>query len=144
MRIKFKIATPEKVIHEDEIDQLSCPTTMGEVTILPNHIPLVATIVPGEIRVVDGNGTRTMVVTGGFLEVQPDSRVIVLADSAESDEEVDLKRAEEARERARKIMAEDSVDAEKYAVAQASLERSMARIRFARKKNKYRDVGKTR
>jgi len=140
-KVSLKIASPESVVHESEVESVTCPTAMGEVTVLPNHIPLVATIVPGEIRVTEGNETRYMAVAGGFLEVRPNSEVIVLADAVEHVEEIDLKRAEEAREKARKLMKEEVLDAEKFAQVQASLERSLSRIRIA-KKRKYKDVGK--
>jgi len=141
-KLKFKIVTPERLVHEDEVDSVSCPTALGEVTILPNHIPLVAAIVPGELRVVDGAETRSMAVLGGFLEVRSGDRVVILADSAEHASEIDLKRAEQARDRAKKTMAEESVDAEKYAAGQVALERSLARIRVANKRKKYKDVGR--
>jgi len=141
-KLKFKIVTPERLVHEDEVDSVSCPTALGEVTILPNHIPLVAAIVPGELRVVDGAETRSMAVLGGFLEVRSGDRVVILADSAEHESEIDLKRAEQARDRAKKTMAEESVDAEKYAAGQVALERSLARIRVANKRKKYKDVGR--
>lgn len=141
-KLKFKIATPEKVVHEADIDSLSCPTEMGELTILANHIPLVANIVPGELRIGDGQEVQYLVVTGGFLEVRPGNEIVILADAAEYDAEIDLQRAEKAKEQAKKTMSEENVEAEEYARAQAALERSLARIRVASRKKKYRDVGK--
>ena len=136
-KIRFKIATPERVVYESEVDSVSCPTEMGEVTILPNHIPLVANLRAGELR-VDG---KNIFVAGGFLEVRPGNEVVILADAAEHEEEIDLARAEEARERARKAMSEQTLSEEEYAATAAALEKSLARIQFA-KKRKYRDVGK--
>lgn len=140
-KLKFKIATPERVVFESEIDQITCPTQMGEVTVLPNHIPLVANLVPGELKVVENGKLRYLALAGGFLEVRPKNEVVILADAAEHEEEIDLTRAEEARERARKLMAEETQDAENFAEAQAMLERALARIKVARRK-KYKDVGK--
>lgn len=140
-KIKFKIATPEKVVLESEVDSVTCATQMGEVTILPNHIPLVANLMPGEMKVVENGKPNYLFVAGGFLEVRPNNEVVILADAAEYAEEIDLKRAEEARERAKKIMTEKIQDAEEFAEVQASLERSLARIRVAARK-KYKDVGR--
>lgn len=140
-KLKFKIATPDRVVYEAKIDQVTCPTQMGEVTILPNHIPLVANLMPGEMKVVENGMQRYLAVGGGFLEVRPKNEVVVLADAAEHEDEIDLKRAQQARERAKKLMAEKIQDAEEFAEAQASLERSLVRIRVATRK-KYKDVGR--
>ena len=51
MKIKFEIITPERTVYQDDIDQLTLPTKMGEITILPHHIPLVAALLPGELRI---------------------------------------------------------------------------------------------
>ncbi|KKW29496.1 MAG: ATP synthase F1 subunit epsilon [Candidatus Doudnabacteria bacterium RIFCSPHIGHO2_01_52_17] len=138
--LKFRIATPDRVILETEVERVTCATQLGEVTILPDHIPLVANLMPGEMTIVEKAGPRYLAVTGGFLEVRPGNEVVILADAAEHVEEIDIKRAEEARERARKRMTEEVKDAESFAEAQAALERSLARLRVG--KRKYRDVGR--
>lgn len=141
-KLHFKIATPERVIYEGDIDELVCPTQMGEVGILPNHIPLVANIVPGELQVITDGESKNIFVAGGFLEVQPDNRVVVLADAAENIAEIDEKRAEEARSRAKKAMTEKTLGEEEYATAAAALERSLTRLRVLRK-HRHKDVGRT-
>jgi len=138
-KIRFKIITPERVLLESEVAQVTCPTQMGEITVLPNHIPLVANLVPGEIIVRDNGEAKFMAASGGVLEVRPGNEVVVLADAAEVAEEIDLKRAEEARERARKFMAEQTLSEEEYAATSAALERSLVRIRVAQK-GKYRKL----
>ena len=141
-KLKLKIATPERVVYENEVDEVICPTEMGEVGILPGHIPLVANLKAGELRVVNDETAKNIFVAGGFLEVRPGNEVVILADAAEHEEEIDLQRAEEARERARQAMAEKTLSEEEYAATAAALEKSLARIQFA-KKRKYKDVGKT-
>ena len=141
-KLKLKIVTPERVLLETEVDSLSCPTQMGEVTILPGHIPLVASIIPGELKVVEAGETKHMAVAGGVIEVRLQNEIVVLADAAEAPEEIDVKRAEEARERARKIMNEQILSDEEYAATAAALEKSLARIRVARRR-KYQNVGRT-
>lgn len=140
-KINFKIATPERVVYEAQIDQLTCSTQMGELTILPNHIPLVANLAAGELRIVATGEEKFMFVAGGFLEVRGQSEVVLLADASEHMDEIDEQRAEKARERAQKQMQEKILDSERFVESQAALERSLARLRVARRK-KYKDVGK--
>lgn len=140
-KLQFKIATPESVVYEGDVDSLTCPTEMGEVTILPNHIPLVANLKPGEMKIVEGGQLRHLFVAGGFLEVRAGNEVVILADAAEHEEEIDVKRAEEARKKARRLMAEKIQGEEEYAEVLGALERSLARLKVASKR-KYKDVGK--
>lgn len=139
-KLNFKIVTPERLVHEAEVDSVSVMTELGEVTILPGHIPLVANLVPGELRLKQGNTTRYLACAGGFLEVRPGNEVVILADEAEHAEEIDVAAAEQAREKARQLMSEKVRDASEFAAAQAALERALARLRVARRK-KYKDVG---
>ncbi len=140
--INFKIATPERVVFKDEVEQITLPTKMGEITVLPNHIPLISVLVPGEIIVKKQNVVKTMSVSGGFIEVQAE-KVVVLADTAEKAEEIDIKRAEEAKERAAKAMTEKKMDAVEFASLAAQIEKEMARIRVGRKYKRIDQVGRT-
>src|SRR5690349_6358830 len=95
--LDFELKTPERVAVRAKIRQVSIPTTEGEITVLPDHLPLVAPIRAGELRHVDENGVETiMAVSGGFVTVHPDNRLAILADTAERAEELDLKLTEEA------------------------------------------------
>ncbi|MBT4121208.1 MAG: F0F1 ATP synthase subunit epsilon [Candidatus Magasanikbacteria bacterium] len=136
--LQFKIATPEKVVYEDEIKQASIPTTSGEVTILPNHIPLVSVLQAGEIKITDKDGEHVLAVAGGFLEVRDNNEIVILADNAERAEEIDLERAEEARKRAEKELekakTEENID---FAKLQAVIDREMNRIKVGKK---YKNV----
>ena len=131
--LHFRLVTPERVMLEQELTSLSCPTKLGEITILPHHTPLVAELVPGELTARTAKGKPYMHVAGGFIEVFPDSTVVALADAAEHHYEIDLALAEQARERAKTALAEAHVSDTAYAQAAASLERSLARIKIARK-----------
>ncbi len=93
--------------------------------ILPRHAPLMAVIVPGELVVKkDGQEDRYYAVGGGFMEVRPD-KVILLARSGESAEEIDLVRAQEARQRAEELLAAGEMDsAERRRVMELALRRS--------------------
>jgi F-type H+-transporting ATPase subunit epsilon len=134
-KISFQITTPEREVYNDAVDQVTLPTLEGEITILPNHLPLVAVLVPGEARLIRDKEEVLMAVSGGFIEVQPGSRVVVLADTAEKAEELDIKKIEEAKKRAEEMLAEKrDLDEEAFAEAAAALERELARLKVARKK----------
>jgi F-type H+-transporting ATPase subunit epsilon len=130
---KLKIATPERVVKELDVDSVSLPTQLGEVTVLTNHIPLVANLVPGEIRYKVGSDQGFFAVSGGFIEIQKKNEVIVLADTAEFGHEIDVERAEEARVRAKKLMQESYKDEQTFTDAAAALEKNIVRLKVARK-----------
>src|SRR3989344_1789061 len=110
MKLPFEITTPERTVYKDEADAITIPTSTGEITILPNHAPLVSQLVPGELTVRHNGEEVNMAVSGGFIEVRPGNQVIVLADTAERAEEIDIAKAEEARERARKLIGKELKD----------------------------------
>ncbi len=140
--MKLLLVTPERVVYEAEVDQVTAMTEAGEITVLPGHIPLVATLKSGELRTkVDGK-EELLVASTGFLEVRPGNEVVILADTAERAEELDVKLIEEARERAARTLEEarhqEDVD---FGALTAGLEREIARHRVALKRKKYKDVG---
>lgn len=132
--LRFKIITPERVVYEKEIEQVSVPTTTGEITILPSHIPLISLLAPGELTIKDTEGTHVMAVMGGAVEVRSGNEVVILADHAERAEEIDVAKAEEARKRAEEKMSElknmQDVD---FAKLQAVMERELNRVRVGKK-----------
>lgn len=139
--IKFEIVTPERVVLKEEVTQITVPTRNGEITVLPNHIPLVASLQPGVIEVKTKTGeTEIMSVSGGFIEVLKD-KVVILADTAERGHEIDEKRAEEAKERAEKLKKEavhkDDVD---FAGMTALIEKEFARTRAAKRWKKISNI----
>lgn len=131
--IKFKIVTPERTVYEAEIDQITLPTVDGEITILPHHIPLIAALKSGEMILKQKNELHPLAVSGGLVEVREGSEVVVLADTAERVAEIDIKRAEEAKERAKKLMTEKQLDAEQYTYLAAKMEKELARLKVVRK-----------
>lgn len=133
--IKFKIVTPERIVVEEEVYQVTLPVVGGEVTILPHHIPYIGTLQPGEIVVrKDAGGEEMSVATsGGFVEFHDDT-LSILADTAERAEEIDLERAEEARKRAAELKKERvTMDDEEYARTAALLEKELVRVKVARR-----------
>ncbi|PJA45864.1 ATP synthase F1 subunit epsilon [Candidatus Uhrbacteria bacterium CG_4_9_14_3_um_filter_50_9] len=141
-KLTLNIVTPEKIVYEDVVDSVSVMTEMGEVTVLPNHVPLVANLRAGELRLKKDGEEHYLVASTGFLQVRPGNQVVILADSAERADELELAQIEEARERARKMLEEKRHgDDVAFADAAAMMERELARYRVASKRKKYRDVG---
>jgi len=139
--IEFKIVTPERVVYQETVDQVSLPTKEGEITILPHHVALVTVLKAGEVIVKKGVAQTSLAIFGGFVQVK-NNEVVVLTENAERAEEIDEARAEAARARAQQLMAEaksrDDVD---YSRLVSKLERELTRLKVARKR-KYRDVGR--
>ncbi|HBR80716.1 MAG: ATP synthase epsilon chain [Candidatus Uhrbacteria bacterium GW2011_GWE2_45_35] len=136
-QLTIKIVTPERIVFEGEAESLSVMTETGEITLLPDHIPLVTSLRPGEMRLKQNGEENLMVVSTGFLEVRPGNQIVVLADTAERVEELELEKIEAAREEARKILSEKrAISDVSAAAATAALEREMARYRVAIKKRK--------
>jgi F-type H+-transporting ATPase subunit epsilon len=132
--IKFEIVTPERVVLKQEILQITVPTASGEITVLPDHVPLVSILKSGviEIKRAD-NIVEIMAVSGGFLEVMKD-KVVILADTAERAEELDEARIKEAREKAEKLREEaKNVDDVQFTNIAAKIEKELARERALNK-----------
>ncbi len=132
--LKFKIVTPEKTIYENEIFQVTIPTMDGEITVLPNHIPLISILKAGELKLKDKDGEHQMAVSGGFLEVRGKNEIIILADHAERAGEIDIDKAEEAKRRAEEQMSKlkDAQDVD-YARLQAVIDRELNKLKVAKK-----------
>jgi len=132
-KIKFKIITPEKIVFDQEVDQVTLPVTNGQVTILPNHQSYIASIKAGEIMFRNKKEEVYVAVSGGFIEFD-NNNLKVLADRAERAEEIDEKRAEEARVRAEELKKQKiNVSEEEYARIAVLVEKEINRVRVARK-----------
>ena len=138
MKFKLDIVTPERQIWSDDVDFVTIPTVQGEITILANHVPIVSIIEPGELKIRKGTDTVFMAVAGGFFQVTG-KKVTILADAAERAEEIDIARAERAREQAKKILEEKKQEKVPNAEVIAALQRSLARLKVASRRRKRRD-----
>jgi len=144
-KLKLKIVTPERLILEEMVDQVSLPTTEGEITILPDHIPLIAGMASGDVVAFSNGEHVPMAVVGGFVEVKKgidsNTEVAVLADFAEHVSELSDIEIEKAKARAGELKKQmenkQVVDFEHFA---AELERSLTRVKIADKwrTRKYR------
>lgn len=128
----FELVTPEKVVLKAQADQITLPTTEGEITILPHHIPLVTLVASGELRLKRGSEETPLAVHGGVLEVHG-STIRLLAEAAERVEELDEAAIERARQRAEDLKKQAVGNQQLYAEATAMLERNLARLKIARK-----------
>ena len=136
-KLSVEIVTGERVVYsEKDVDMVVAPGIDGTLGILPRHAPLITVLSSGELRVKKGGNEESLVVFGGFMEVTPE-KVIILADSAERAEEIDVSRAEEARHRAENSSAnrESTVDLEQATVA---LRRANLRLKVGQRRGSRR------
>jgi F-type H+-transporting ATPase subunit epsilon len=141
-KLEVEIVTGERVVFtESDVDMVIAPGSDGTLGILPQHAPLITTLAEGELRIKKGNTEESLVVFGGFMEVTP-YKVIVLADTAERAEEIDVSRAEAARRRAEESLTSraDEVD---LGQAEAALRRAAVRVRVGQRRGRRRGVGGT-
>ncbi len=131
--LHIQLVTPQQKVLSEEVTSLSCPTTEGQITILPGHAELIATLVSGELIARTALEAHFIHVAGGFVQVTANNEVILLADSAEHFYEIDIERAEQAKRDAEKMLAEQKLSNEEYAVTAHVLQKNLSRIRIARK-----------
>ncbi len=143
-KLQLKIVTPEKLILEELVDWVTIPTTEGEITILPDHVPLIASIKSGDIVAMSDGEHIPMEVVGGFVETRKENgitEVTILADFAEHVSLISDLEIEKAKTQAEKLrkQAENNeiVDFEHF---ETELERSLNRVKIADKwrTKKYR------
>jgi F-type H+-transporting ATPase subunit epsilon len=128
-QIQLEVVTPERRVLSEMVDAVYVPGAGGELGILPGHTPLISQLQTGVLSYTQGDRTRRLHVSGGFVEVNRD-RVSVLADVAERPEEIDAARARLAREHAEKTLSAWSGTEEDFEVARARLERSIVRLQL--------------
>ncbi len=132
MPLKVEVVSQDRLVWSGEADMVVLPGASGQMGILPDHAPLLTTLKPGFMHVKQGDREEVFTIVGGFAEVQPD-QVIVLADAAEHVEEIDLSRAQAAKERAERLLAAGPEDREAYLAALAALRRANLRLEAVRR-----------
>lgn len=130
--IRLDIVTPDRLVQtEEEVTEVTIPGSEGYMSILPGHLPLLTMIGIGVLGFHKGPKKFSFSVSGGFAEVLPD-RVIIMADTLERPEEIDVQRARAARERAEKLLAsKDQVDVDQ---TMAAMLRASSRLHVAEMK----------
>ena len=129
-KILLELVTPERLLLTEEVDEVVLPGYEGEFGVLPEHTQYLAILNIGLLRYRKGSETRVVALGGGFAEVTPE-RVVVMAETAERAEEIDVERARRARERAEAALKEITLDDETYAKAYAALQRALVRMSAA-------------
>jgi F-type H+-transporting ATPase subunit epsilon len=134
-KLSVEIVTGERVVFtEDNVDMVVAPGADGSLGILPHHAPLVTLLDNGELRITKGGEEQSLVVFGGFMEVTGD-KVIVLADTAERAEEIDISRAETARKQAEESLRRRGQGGDlDLAQADRALARAAVRLRVGQRR----------
>ncbi|MCS7089079.1 MAG: F0F1 ATP synthase subunit epsilon [Thermoflexales bacterium] len=132
MPLHLEIVTTERVVFSGEVDMVTVPGSGGVMGVLPHHAPVLSTLRPGELRVKIGNEVYEYAIGGGFVDIH-DNRVIILADSAERADEIDIARAEAARRRAEEMLKNPPASKEDLFQIEAALKRSRVRLQVARR-----------
>lgn len=128
----MEIVTPHGLVYNDEVDEVVAPGCEGEFGVLPQHIPFLTTLKIGMLTYKKGNETGHFFVNWGYAEVGPD-KVLILADSAERSEDIDIERAIAAKKRAEELLKkEESFD---QARATAAINRAVTRTQVAEEKS---------
>lgn len=129
---QLEIVTPEKMVVRDVAEECQIPGKNGYLGILPGHAPLITELGVGEITYRNDGYTHHLCVAWGFAEVLPD-KLTILAETAERAEEINIKRAEEARKRAEDRLKSGSTEVD-YPRAEDALHRAETRLQVAEKK----------
>lgn len=133
MPIRCEIVSQDRIVYQGDADIVVLPGAAGEMGVLPNHSPVLTVLQFGVIRVRAKGEDQFFTVAGGVAEVQPD-QVTVLADAAESVEEIDTQRAESARRRAEELLKQGvGTDTDTYLQIQSALRRSNLRLDAVRR-----------
>ncbi len=131
--LRLEIVTPEQKIYSDDVDSVVIPGVEGELGILPQHVPLMTQLLPGELRLLKDGKELRLAVGEGFVEISSD-KVAVLTDMAVQENDIDESATEEAIRRAEEAMRDTKLDDEEYATVKASLQKSLALIRVKRRR----------
>lgn len=131
---EVQVICPERVFFTGEADMLELKTTEGDIGILAGHIPLTAVLAPGVMRIMNGGEVKEAALHEGFIEILGD-KVIVLAESCEWPDEIDINRANEAKIRAERRLkgAEGEIDEVR---AELALRKSLIRLDLGQKYNR--------
>ena len=132
-KLKLEIVTPEGRAYQDDVDMVVLPGSEGELGIYAAHVPLMTQLMPGEVRIFKDGKQTELVVGSGFAEITQ-TQVSVLTDSAMEDESIDENVAKEAIKRAEAALKDKSLASDELAEAEAALARSLAQLRFKRRR----------
>jgi len=129
-KIRLRVVTPSRLVLDEEVDEVTAPGELGEFGVLPNHIAFLSTLVPGELSYKKGGNKIILAISGGYAEVLANV-MTVLAPSAEFAWEIDTARAQRARERAERQLAELNREEKDWEAAETAMQLAQVRIQVA-------------
>jgi F-type H+-transporting ATPase subunit epsilon len=132
-KLKLEIVTPDSKAYSDEVDMVVIPGGEGQLGILPNHVPLLTELQAGEVKITKDGQVTELVIGRGFAEITQD-HVNVLTDMALEEHHIDERAAEEAIKRAQAALQGKDLHGEEIAEVEASLARSLAQLKFKRRR----------
>lgn len=130
--LQLEVITQEKHVLSKDVSKLTAPAVMGEVTILPKHIPLFTRLNDGIITFFSKNESEELAILGGFMDVGPNGTVTILADAAINSDDVNIAKAEAAKEAAQKALQQKESEVD-FKVAEASLRKALLELKVARR-----------
>ncbi len=146
--IELDLVTLDKPLFQGKVKEITAPTKMGEITVLPNHIPLITSLQAGELRlkVDEGQGIYApdyiyIAVSGGFMEIKPGSKVNIIADSAVRVDDINEEEALKVREKAEHAIKEHEkgkvkLSNEEFATAAGQLAKALSQLKVVRRKKR--------
>jgi F-type H+-transporting ATPase subunit epsilon len=129
------VVSQEKQLLSEEVSSVTAPAVMGEITVLPGHIPLLTKLELGELHYVKDNTVYDLVVSQGFINVEPENQVTVIVDAAKHVRDLSVEKAEKAMQAAQETM-QNTTDTNELLMAEASLRQAMLEIKVAQKSKK--------
>lgn len=126
---RLEIISPDRIFYTNDVLMVEYNTVEGEVGIYAEHIPMTQIIAPGRLIITEENGQRTAALLSGFVEITPD-KVTILAEAVEWPQNIDIARAERARDRAQQILSAEE-DEQILLLAEAALKRALVRLDIA-------------
>lgn len=139
MKIPFYLITPEKIVYQDEVDSVSLPTVDGEITILPNHIPLITALGHGVITLKNGNDTHFLSVSEGVVKVDK-MGLTVLATSADRATELVMEDVQKALDDAKRMAEEKKTSETEFLQAMALVARETSRLHALRRHRSHKGM----
>ncbi|SNX52942.1 F-type H+-transporting ATPase subunit epsilon [Thermoanaerobacterium sp. RBIITD] len=130
----LEVLTPHRKFYDGDVEEIIVTTSAGEVGVQRGHIPMTVALGIGTLKIKNDNEWKEASISSGFMEVKPDN-VIILSDAVEWPEEIDVSRAEAAKERAEERLRQKKSQHE-YILARAALRRALVRINVAKKYKK--------
>lgn len=124
--MKLQVITPDKQFYTGDVTMVELTTTEGNIGVYPDHIPLTAVVAPGVLKIHEGTEVKEASLISGFITIMPDM-VTIMAEVAEWPDEIDFKRAEEARTRAERRLAEHNPELDTLR-AELALKRALVRL----------------